>query len=86
MIFDDDEDKERARRRWNAHLAAVDAEIAEEARERARRRPAVEPDVAKALDLPSPWVWDYGPETPRADREAWQAEQDRWTRWEKEGR
>lgn len=36
MIFDDDEDldRERARRRWNAYLAEVDAEIADEARQR----------------------------------------------------
>ena len=32
MIFDDDEDldRERSRRRWNAYLAEIDAEIREE--------------------------------------------------------
>lgn len=37
MIFDDDEDldRERARRRWNAYLDEIDAEIREEQAQRA---------------------------------------------------
>ena len=37
MIFDDDEDldRERARRRWNAYLDEIDAEIREERAEKA---------------------------------------------------
>ena len=36
MIFDDEDlDRERARRRWNAYLAEVDAEIREERAQRA---------------------------------------------------
>lgn len=90
MIFDDeDEDRDRARRRWNSYLAAIDAEIAQEARDRAKVRPQIETDIGKAIDqagpLP-PLVVDAGAETSRADREAIQAEQDRWTRWERMGR
>lgn len=35
-VFENDKDidRERARRRWNAYLAAIDAEIADEARQR----------------------------------------------------
>lgn len=86
MIFEDDDDPERGRRRWNAYLAAIDAEIAQEARDLARVRPSLETDIGKVLDRPSPFVVDIGSETTRADRDAIQAEQDRWARLEKEGR
>lgn len=89
MIFDEDEDRERSRRRWNSYLAMIDAEIADEARQAARKRPAMETDLGKVLDQAAPLpplVYDCGANTSRADREAIQAEQDRWTRLEKEGR
>lgn len=82
-IFDEDADAETARRRWNAYLAAIDAEIADEARQRAR----FTTDIGKAIDAkPLPFVVDCGPNTTKADREAIQAEQDRWTRLERMGR
>lgn len=46
-----------------------------------------ETDVAKVLDEPpSPFVVDVGIYTSRRDRDAIQAEQDRWTRLERMGR
>lgn len=79
MLDDDEPDPSRARRRWNAYLALIDAEIAEEHRAAAKvQRPKAEP--------PSPLVVDAGQHTTRADRDAIQAEQDRWTRLEQLGR
>lgn len=48
MIFDDDEDldRERTRRRWNAYLADIDAEIREERAHRA----TFTTDLGKALE------------------------------------
>jgi hypothetical protein len=81
MLHDDDreDDPERDRRQWNAYLDLIDAEIAEEkgaAASISKTPPA----------LPSPFVVDVGSYTSRADRDAIQAEQDRWTRLEKLGR
>jgi len=46
-----------------------------------------ETDIGKVLDEPpSPLVVDRGMHTSRADNDAIQAEQDRWTRWERMGR
>lgn len=82
-IFDEDADAETARRRWNAYLAVIDAEIADEARQRAR----FTTDIGKAIDAkPSPFIVDCGADTTRADRDAIQREQDRWTRLEELGR
>lgn len=78
---DDDEDRMAARRHWNALIADVDAEIREE-----RAAQLFETDIGKLLDTPSPLVVDVGESTSRRDREAIQAEQDRWTRWERLGR
>lgn len=69
-----------------------DFETVEEFRSRVERELQGEPqtfetDVGKVLEEPpSPWVVDCGPGTTRADRDAIQAEQDRWTRWERMGR
>lgn len=84
MIFDDeDEDRHAAKRRWNAYLAAVDAELADEARSQYR----CETDIGKSIEAkPLPFVVDCGPNTTKADREAIQREQDRWTRLERMGR
>jgi hypothetical protein len=78
--FADDDDRMESRRRWNALIDDVDAEIREE------RAQMFETDLGKVLDTPSPLVVDRGVNTSRADREAIQAEQDRWTRWERMGR
>ena len=81
MLDDDDreDDPERERRRWNAYLDLIDAEIAEENRAAA--------SISKAPPaLLSPFVVDVGIYTSRADRDAIQAEQDRWTRLEQLGR
>lgn len=61
----------------------LDAEAAE--------RATFEPDLGKVLEEtstepPSPFIVDAGPYTSRRDREAIQAEQDRWTRLERMGR
>lgn len=58
----------------------LDAEAAE--------RATFEPDIGKVLeeDPPLPFVVDIGPRTSRRDRDAIQAEQDRWDRWERMGR
>ena len=58
----------------------LDAEAAE--------RATLEPDLGKVLEQepPLPFVVDIGLGTSRRDREAIQAEQDRWTRWERMGR
>ena len=46
-----------------------------------------ETDIGKVVEEPpSPWVMDCGIYTSRRDRDAIQAEQDRWTRWERMGR
>ena len=45
-----------------------------------------ETDIGKVLETPSPFVVDRGIHTSRADSDAIQAEQDRWTRWERMGR
>lgn len=85
MIFEDDDDPERGRRRWNAYLAAVDAEIAHEARQRAR----FQPDIGKVLeDAPlCPFIYDAGPlENRPEDERAIQAEQDRITRLDRRDR
>lgn len=75
-------DPMRERREHNARIADVDREIAEEARERA----TFTTDIAKAIEPPSPFIVDAGPYTSRRDRDAIQAEQDRWTRLERLGR
>lgn len=46
----------------------------------------VETDIGKVLEQPGPFVIDRGIYTSRADRDAIQAEQDRWTRLERMGR
>jgi hypothetical protein len=48
MIFDDDEDldRERSSRRWNAYLAQIDAEIREEQAQRA----TFTADIGKVLE------------------------------------
>lgn len=81
-MFDDDyeDDPERARRRWNAYLDLIDAEIA------AEQRAAASISKPKQESPPSPFVVDVGIYTSRADRDAIQAEQDRWTRLERLGR
>jgi hypothetical protein len=79
--FADDDDRMESRRRWNALIDDVDAEIREE-----RAAQMFEMDLGKVLDTPSPLVVDVGVNTSRRDREAIQAEQDRWTRWERMGR
>jgi hypothetical protein len=79
--FADDDDRMESRRRWNALIDDVDAEIREE-----RAAQMFETDIGAVLDTPSPLVVDVGVNTSRRDREAIQAEQDRWTRWERMGR
>lgn len=66
------------RRQWNAYLDEIDREIADQR--------TFETDLGKVLEQPSPFVVDRGIHTSRADREAIQAEQDRWTRLERMGR
>lgn len=68
------------RRRHNARLAAVDAELAEEWRQRQTATPEA------VTGPPLPFVVDCGQATTRADREAIQREEDRWTRLERLGR
>ncbi len=68
-----------------------DFETVEEYRARLASENQAEPqmfetDIGKVLDTPSPLVVDRGMHTSRADRDAIQAEQDRWTRWEQLGR
>lgn len=69
-----------------------DFETVEEYRERLKREDQadeplmVETDMAKVLEPPSPLVVDVGIYTSRRDRDAIQAEQDRWTRLERMGR
>jgi len=68
-----------------------DFETVEEYRARLACEDQAEPqmfetDIGKVLDQPSPFVVDRGVNTSRADRDAIQAEQDRWTRWERMGR
>ena len=68
-----------------------DFETVEEHRARLASENQAEPqlfetDIGKVLDTPSPLVVDRGMHTSRADRDAIQAEQDRWTRWERMGR
>lgn len=69
-----------------------DLETPEEYRARMAREDQAEPqtfetDIGKVLEEPpSPFVVDRGIYTSRADREAIQAEQDRWTKWERMGR
>jgi len=71
-----------------------DFETAEEYHARLEReaaqRSTFEPDVGKVLEEktepPSPFIVDAGPYTSRRDRDAIQAEQDRWTRLEQMGR
>lgn len=76
------DDRNEQRRRWNAYLADIDREIAAEQAGRQR----FESDIGKVLEQPSPLVVDRGIHTSRADSDAIQAEQDRWTRWERMGR
>ena len=78
--FSDDPGEQR--RQWNRLLDDVDREIADEKSE----AQLFETDIGKVLDAPSPLVVDRGMSTSRADRDAIQAEQDRWTRWERMGR
>ena len=78
--FSDDPGEQR--RRWNELLDDVDREIADEKAE----AQMFETDIGKVLEPPSPFVVDGGSQTSRADRDAIQAEQDRWTRWERMGR
>lgn len=85
MIFEDDDDPERSRRKWNAYLDAIDAELAHEARQRAR----FEPDLGKVLeDAPlGPFIYDAGPLRNRlGDERAIQAEEDRITRLDRRDR
>ena len=78
MLEDDREpDPERERRRWNAYLDLIDGEIADEQ--------AAAASISQPRP-PSPFVVDAGIYTSRADRDAIQAEQDRWTRLERLGR
>ena len=79
--FSDDPGEQR--RQWHRLLDDVDREIADERAE----AQLFETDIGKVLDeTPSPFVVDRGMHTSRADRDAIQAEQDRWTRWERMGR
>ena len=76
--FSDDAGEQR--RQWNRLLDEVDREIADE------KAMLFETDIGKVLEQPSPFVVDRGMHTSRADNDAIQAEQDRWTRWERIGR
>jgi len=78
--FSDDPGEQR--RQWHRLLDDVDREIADERAE----AQLFETDIGKVLDATSPFVVDRGMNTSRADRDAIQAEQDRWTRWERMGR
>lgn len=76
-------DPQKARKERNAQIKAVEAEIRDERLHGA----TFETDIGKAIEeLPSPFIVDAGPYTSRRDREAIQAEQDRWTRLERMGR
>ena len=76
-------DKQTERKEHNAQIKAVDAEIRDERMHGA----TCETDIGKAIEeSPSPFIVDAGPYTSRRDREAIQAEQDRWTRLERMGR
>lgn len=78
--FSDDSGEQR--RQWHRLLNEIDSEIAEE-----KAKPlTVETDIGKVLDTPPALVVDRGIYTTRQDREAIQAEQDRWTKWERMGR
>lgn len=73
-------DKQRERKEHNARIDAVAAELAAE-------RATFTTDIGAAIDgTPSPFIVDCGADTTRADRDAIQREQDRWTRLEEMGR
>jgi hypothetical protein len=85
VIFEDDDDPDRARRQWNAYLDAIDAEIADECRQRSK----CETDLGKVLqDAPlGPFIYDAGPlYTSPADERAIQANEDRITRLDRRDR
>lgn len=68
-----------------------DFETVEEYRARMAREDQAEPvtcetDIGKVLEPPSPFIVDRGIYTSRADRDAMQREEDRWTRLERMGR
>lgn len=81
MIADEDRhDNREARRRWESVIADHDQDERDEQLHGAKTRPAVAGHSA------GPLVVDAGLFTTRADSEAIQKEQDRWTRLERMGR